>query len=64
MMAGTLGRDNCASRYIYFTCKDHKSIKTRKRKLDKKIECWGEKGAALKIMCLFSKLTINKVPVN
>ena len=39
-------------------------LNTRKRKLDKKEEWRGEKRAAIKIMYLFLKLKINKVPVN
>ena len=34
VMVDTLGRDNCASRYLDFTSKDHKSIKNKKKKLD------------------------------
>ena len=67
VMVDTLGRVSCVSIYQDSICKEHKSI-TKKKKhtvFEKKIEKdQGKERAAIKIMYLFLKLTIHKVPVN
>ena len=67
VMVDTLGRVSCVSIYQNSICKEHKSI-TKKKKhtvFEKKIEKYqGKERAAIKIMYLFLKLTIHKVPVN
>ena len=67
VMVDTLGRVSCVSIYQDSICKEHKSI-TKKKKhtvFEKKIEKYQVKErAAIKIMYLFLKLTIHKVPVN
>ena len=66
VMVDTLGRVSCVSIYQDSICKEHKSItKKKKQTVWKKIEKdQGKERAAIKIMYLFLKLTIRKVPVN
>ena len=60
-----MGLPSASSAIKISPVKTMNQLNTRKRKLNKKSRIVaGKKKAALKIMYLFLKLTINKVPVN